>query len=281
MNNSVLYINKPKSMSSFDVCFKLRKVLNTKKIGHTGTLDPNATGVMVILYDNCTKANQFLVSQNKTYTTRVLYGVETDSLDIDGNIINKQDYTCPSKDELINVLNTFKGQSKQVVPLTSAVKVDGKRLYQYQLEGKEVALPIRDINVYSIELNEVYDDGFTFTCKVSSGTYIRALVRDILSKLHVIGTVKDLIRTNIDSIDLNDCDNFDEVLKGNYHKHDLLDILAKRYKVIDYANEKDILNGKRIKLDCEEEMVVITHNGKLLAMYGKDNDVYRSIRGLW
>ena len=279
--NSVLYINKPSGISSFDVCFKLRKVLNTKRIGHTGTLDPNATGVMIILFNEATKGVQFLVSDTKVYKTRVLFGIETDTLDIDGNIVNKQEYIVPKKEDIIEVLNSFKGQSKQVVPITSAKKINGKKLYQYQLEGKDVELPVIDITVYDIELNEIYEDGFLFTCKVSSGTYIRSLVRDILNKLNIIGTVKDLQRTMIDDISIDECDELDDVLNGKYHTHDLLDVLSKRYKQYDVENIKDIMNGKRIKINSNEEKLIIVHDSKLLAMYQKDGNEYKCIRGLW
>ena len=131
---NALFINKPSGITSFDVCFRLRKVLGTKKIGHTGTLDPLADGVMIVLFDKATKANQFLVTDNKEYIARVRLGIETDTLDIDGNVINETAYNLPDKDDLINVLDSFLGQSRQEVPLTSAISVNGKRLYQYQRE---------------------------------------------------------------------------------------------------------------------------------------------------
>jgi len=279
--SGVLYIDKPKGISSFDICYKLRKVLGTKRIGHTGTLDPNATGVMIVLYNDATKGAQFLVSDTKVYETRVLFGIETDTLDIDGNIINKDTHTVPSKEDLISVLNSFKGQSKQIVPLTSAKKINGKKLYEYQLEGKQVELPEIDINIYDIELLDIYDDGFSFKTKVSSGTYIRSLVRDILAKLNIIGTVSELRRTCIDDIEVNECDNLQDVLVGKYNEHSLLDVLSKRYKVVDVDNIDDIKNGKRIKLDIDDKYVVITNKGFLLAMYTKDGNEYRSARGLW
>lgn len=279
--NSVLYINKPSGISSFDICYKLRKILNTKRIGHTGTLDPNATGVMVILYNEATKAAQFLVSDTKQYKTRVLFGIETDTLDIDGNIVNSKPYTVPNRDEIERVLDSFKGKSKQEVPITSAKKINGKKLYEYQLEGKKVELPIIDINVFEISLDEIYEDGFSFTCTVSSGTYIRALVRDMLVKLNLIGTVKDLQRTKIDNISIEQCDDLEDVLRGNYSNHDLLEILGSRYKKFEVNNVEDIKNGKRISIDSNEDLIVITHNNELIAMYKKDGDYYSNARGLW
>lgn len=279
--NNVLFINKPVGMTSFDVCFKLRKVLNTKKIGHTGTLDPNASGVMVILYDKATKANQFLVSDNKTYKCRVLYGIETDTLDIDGNIIAHSDYYPADIFTLVEVLKSFIGKSNQEVPITSAVSVDGKRLYEYQRENKEVKLPIREIEVFDIDLIETHEDGFTFTCKVSSGTYIRALVRDIMSKLGIMGTVSKLERIAIDDISIYDCDDLNVVLNGYYNPHSLYELLSKRYKTTNYENIEDIKNGKRIKLDIEDDKVLICKDEEVYAIYEKDNDEYKCLRGLW
>lgn len=279
--NSVLYINKPKGISSFDICYKLRKVLNTKRIGHTGTLDPNATGVMIILYNESTKAAQFLVSDTKEYKARVLFGIETDTLDIDGNILSKYEYTVPIKEDIVKVLETFKGKSKQIVPITSAKKINGKKLYKYQLEGKDVILPEIDINVFDIELEDIFDDGFSFRCTVSSGTYIRALVRDILKELNIKGTVSELCRTKIDDIDLSLCDDLDDVINGNYKQHDLLEVLLKRYKTYEIENVEDIKNGKRIKIDSNEEYLIILNKNELLAMYKKDGEEYKSARGLW
>ena len=277
----VLYVNKPSGISSFDVCFKLRKVLHTKKIGHTGTLDPNATGVMIVLFDKSTKANQFLVTDQKEYETRVLLGKETDSLDIDGNVLGEYKYEVPDENTLKKALNAFKGRSVQEVPITSAVSVDGKRLYQYQKEGKEVELPKREIEVFSIELLNIYEDGFSFLSRVSSGTYIRALVRDILSSLNLHGTVLSLKRTAVDDVRIEDCDELNDILEGNYHLHDLYDLLSKRYEVFEDFDEKDVLNGKKLLIESDQPRLLMAKNHEALAIYEKDGDLYRSLRGLW
>ena len=279
--NNVLYVNKPRGMTSFDVCFKLRKVLNTKKIGHTGTLDPMAEGVMVVLYDNATKANQFLVSHNKKYHAHVILGVETDTLDITGNIINRCDFILPEKERIIEVLNSFKGRSLQEVPITSAVKVDGKRLYQYQRENIDVKLPIREIEVLSIELDSIYKNGFSFICEVSSGTYIRALVRDILSILDLKGCLSALKRTSLGDVKIEECDNLNDILDGKYHTHSLYEIMSRQFKTIEYPKIEDIKNGKRIKLDIDDDEVLIVEGREVVAIYKKGKDDYRCLRGLW
>ena len=277
----VLYVNKPSGISSFDVCFKLRKVLHTKKIGHTGTLDPNATGVMIVLFDKSTKANQFLATDRKEYETRVLLGKETDTLDIDGKVLGEYKYEVPDENTLKKALNAFKGRSVQEVPITSAVSVDGKRLYQYQKEGKEVELPKREIEVFSVELLNIYEDGFSFLSRVSSGTYIRALVRDILSSLNLHGTVLSLKRTAVDDVRIEDCDELNDILEGNYHLHDLYDLLSKRYEVFEDFDEKDVLNGKKLVIESDQPRLLMAKNHEALAIYEKDGDLYRSLRGLW
>ena len=278
---NVLFVDKPKGITSFDVCYRLRKVLGTKKIGHTGTLDPNATGVMVILFDKATKANQFLVSDNKEYECKVLFGLDTDTLDIDGNVLRKEEYRLYDRKEIENVLDSFLGTSRQKVPMTSAVSVDGKRLYEYQRENIEIDVPERDIEVFEIELLKMYEDGFSFRTKVSSGTYIRSLARDICLKLGTIGTVQELRRTKIDNIDISMCNTLGEIEKGNYSTHDLYDLLKDKYEVIDYDPLEDIYNGKRIRLNCDCNRVLIARDNEAIAIYEKDNDVYKSVRGLW
>ena len=278
---NVLFVDKPKGITSFDVCYRLRKVLGTKKIGHTGTLDPNATGVMVILFDKATKANQFLVSDNKEYECKVLFGLDTDTLDIDGNVLRKEEYRLYDRKEIENVLDSFLGTSRQKVPMTSAVSVDGKRLYEYQRENIEIDVPERDIEVFEIELLKMYEDGFSFRTKVSSGTYIRSLARDICLKLGTIGTVQELRRTKIDNIDISMCNTLGEIEKGNYSTYDLYDLLKDKYEVIDYDPLEDIYNGKRIRLNCDCNRVLIARDNEAIAIYEKDNDVYKSVRGLW
>ena len=278
---SILYIDKPKGMTSFDICFRLRKVLGTRKIGHTGTLDPNATGLMIVLSDKDTKANQFLVSDSKEYIAECLIGCSTDTLDIDGSIIEEKEETMPDRNDIDNALKSFLGDSMQLPPMTSAIKVDGKKLYEYQREGKTVELEPRPVNVSEIELLNVNERTFSFRCKVSSGTYIRVLLQDILKKLNIIGTLKELRRTSINEINVDQADKFEDVLQGIYRVHNLHELLIKRYPEIEVENTFDFINGKRVKLDCNYDEVLISHEGKCIAIYAKENNYYVSKRGLF
>lgn len=276
----VLYVNKPKGITSFDVCYKLRRVLGTRKIGHTGTLDPNATGVMIVLFNEATKANQFLVSDIKEYIGTCLIGVETDSLDIDGNVLKQEVVNMPSLNEIADVFKSFVGSYKQIPPMASAIKINGKKLYEYQREGKEVKVEARDVSIYELELLDVSSNQFTFRCLVSSGTYVRSLLKDVLDKLNIIGTLKELQRTKINDICLDDCDNLDDIVNGNFHVHELYEVLSKKYYVYNTDSIKDVINGKPLILDLNEETILFVSNKKCLAIYRKEKDRYTCVRGL-
>lgn len=276
----VIYVNKPKGYTSFDICAKLRKVFNTKKIGHTGTLDPNATGVLVVLIDEATKANQFMVTDKKEYVTKVRVGIRTDTLDIDGQIEETRNCKMPSSIELKNILYSFLGKSKQIPPMTSAIKINGKKLYEYQRENIDVELPYRDIEVFDIELLDINELSFTFRCVVSSGTYIRALVRDILTKFMIIGTVEELTRTAVDNITIDQCDELDEIINYNYHLHDTYEVLSKKYETLELKDARLALNGARLKIDSDSIYILVTNDSRCIAMYQKDGLDYRCVRGL-
>lgn len=277
----ILLIDKPKGITSFDVCFKMRKVFNTKKIGHTGTLDPNATGLMMVLVDNAVKANQFLVTATKEYIATVKTGIQTDSDDIDGKLLKENNDKCPDSEKIKVALAKFVGKSKQVPSMFSAIKVNGKRLFEYQREGKEVTIEPRDIEVIYIDLIEVKEDTFTFKCKVSSGTYIRTLAQDILKELNVIGTLVELRRTMIDDFSIEDAFTLEEIQNGSYSTVSEYDVLSKYYTVVEVDDPKHIRCGKPLKLTDYPDYVLCAHNGNALAIYAKENDdIYYSKRGL-
>ncbi len=278
--SQIIYVDKPKGITSFDICYKLRKVFNTKKIGHTGTLDPNATGLMVCLINNATKTNQFLVCAKKEYIATVKIGIKTDSDDIDGNLLEEKEETMPEFSVIDTVLKSFLGKSKQIPPMTSAIKVNGKKLYEYHRQGIELKLEPRDIEVFDIELLEVKKDTFTFRTYVSSGTYIRSLANDILNKLSIIGTLSDLRRTKIDDIDISEADSLDDVINGKYHTHSVYEVLSKYYYVYNVKDRKHILDGKPLKLDLKDDMILCAYNNEALAIYKYEDGLYRCLRGL-
>ena len=280
--SQVLFINKKANMTSFDMCYRLRKVFNTRTIGHTGTLDPMATGVMIILVEKACKANQFLSAAIKEYKAKVKIGYRTDTLDKDGQIVETKQEKKLIRDEVLKTVLSFKKKYVQTPPLTSAIKVSGKKLYEYQRRGIPVDIPKREVEIFDIELLAMGDDWFSFRCVVSSGTYVRSLAFDIAQAMGMIGTLEELKRTRIDNVRLEECDDFDEVLKGNFKEHTLYEVLANLYETIDYPNVADIKIGKKIRLNCKDDKVLLVNNGEVLAVYKrKEEDLFACARGLF
>ena len=187
--NGVLIINKPKGYTSHDIVNVVRKKLNTKKVGHTGTLDPDATGVLPILIGTATKISKYLIEHKKIYMATVKLGYKTDTADASGKIIKEDKYFQKIDDKKIeDILASFLGKQKQVPPMYSAIKVDGKKLYEYAREGKEVEVKPREIEIYDICLegydNNNYEISFKVNC--SKGTYIRTLCESVAEKLGTI-----------------------------------------------------------------------------------------------
>lgn len=192
--NGIIVIDKPKDYTSRDIVNIVSKKLNTKKVGHTGTLDPLATGVLVLPIGRALKVSELLTSNTKEYIAEVILGYETDMLDITGTEI-KRNIPSVTKEELLKVLKSYIGKYNQEVPLYSAVKVGGRKLYEYVRSGTTVIPPSKEVEVYSLELisDLKHINGaveFTIRCEVSKGTYIRSLIRDIAYSLNTYGTMK-------------------------------------------------------------------------------------------
>lgn len=183
--NGVLIINKPKGYTSHDIVNVVRKKLNTKKVGHTGTLDPDATGVLPILIGTATKISKYLIEHKKTYIAIVKLGYKTDTGDSTGKVIKVDEHFQKIDNKKIeDVLASFLGKQKQVPPMYSAIKVDGKKLYEYAREGKTVQVEAREIEIYDICLEKYNNnDEISFKVNCSKGTYIRTLCEDIAEKL--------------------------------------------------------------------------------------------------
>lgn len=192
--DGLILINKQKGFTSHDVVNVIRKKLNTKKVGHTGTLDPNATGVLPILIGKGTKISKYLMEHDKTYIATLKLGEKTDTGDSEGQVIEEKSIPKDLRKEDINdVLQNFFGKQKQVPPMYSAIKINGKKLYEYAREGKEVKLEAREIEIYKIELLEYQNNKIKFEVECSKGTYIRTLCEDIAKKLGTVGDRKSVV----------------------------------------------------------------------------------------
>lgn len=279
--NEVIIVNKEKGMTSRDVVNSLNKILGTKKIGHTGTLDPIATGVLVVCVGHATKLCEVLTASFKEYIAEIKLGLLTDTMDITGNILKQEKIKKYSKEEIEDVLNSFLGKSIQEVPIYSAVKVNGKKLYEYARNNVEVELPKREIEVREIELLEYRDDIIKFRCIVSKGTYIRSLIKDICSKLDTVGTMKELTRTKQGIFKIEDSYYLNDIEKGNYKSLDLKEVLSEYLQIeIDDEEYFKIKNGQQIKKTYHEKYVVFLYKQKVIALYKDDNGVLKMFKML-
>ena len=210
--NGVLLIHKEKEFTSFDVIAVVRRLLGQKKAGHTGTLDPNATGLLPVLLGSATKAQDIIPCQDKRYRADFRLGIATDTLDIWGEVLEEKPSRCTAE-KLENALAGFRGEIEQLPPMYSAVSVDGKRLYQYAREGKEVERRPRRVTVYSLELLSF--DGATQSGQLdiacSKGTYVRTLIDDIARSLGTVGVMTGLVRCEACGYSLSDAITLDEL----------------------------------------------------------------------
>ncbi len=272
--NGILLVNKPIGFTSRDVVNKLTKILKTKKIGHTGTLDPIATGVLVVCVGNTTKLCELLTSEYKEYEATIKLGIKTDTLDTTGTIIEKKEFNI-DENQIKEVLNSFLGESIQTTPIYSAVRVNGKKLYEYAREGKEVELPKREINITNIELISYSNDEIIFKTTVSKGTYIRALIDDICTKLNTVGAMSSLIRTKQGIFNIEDSYTLEEIESGNEKILPIEEALT-TIENIDITEEQynKIKNGAIINKEFKEDIACLKYENKIVAIYKtyeKDN----------
>lgn len=270
MKDGLLIVDKPKNCTSRDIVNIVEKTLNTKKVGHAGTLDPMATGVLVIAVGNALKVLEFLTDGDKEYIAKVKLGILTDTLDTTGNVL-KEDYNYKlTKEHLENTLVSFKGKYLQEVPLFSSVRVNGKRLYHYARSGENVELPKREVEIFDIELLDFDSSSFTFRAVVSKGTYIRSLIRDIGEKLKVLCSMNDLRRTRQDAFDLENAVSIEDIKNNRFNFLPII-LAFNNYPIIkvDSNLEKKIMNGCILdNIYNEEKLVFVNKDNEVLALYG-------------
>lgn len=271
----LLLINKPQNMTSFDVIAKLRKKLHIKKIGHSGTLDPMATGVLLVLVGKATKILPYLENTDKEYIAKFELGKETTTEDIWGETTKTKEIT--PIDNLQIICDTFKGKQKQLPPMVSSIKINGKKLYEYAREGIEIERPLRDIEIYDI----CALDNETIRVKCSSGTYIRSLIRDIAYKTNNYGCMSSLVRSGVGDFTLDDCMELEDVSLDNVRLLSIYDALSYLPK-IEVDDPFDVKNGKKIRIDTPYDLVLMVKDRQALALYKRHhNNVFGCERGLW
>ena len=270
--NGILIVNKSDGFTSRDVVNKLSKVFNTKKIGHTGTLDPIAKGVLVVVLGKYTKLCEDLTQTYKEYIATFKLGILTDTLDITGNVIDEKNCNV-SEEEIRNVISSYKCVYDQEVPIYSSVKINGRKLYEYARNGEEVSLPKRKVDIKSIEVLEINKDIIKIKCLVSKGTYIRSLIRDIGESLNTHATMTDLIRTKQGIFDIKDSYTIEDIENGNYKLINIEDVLD--LFVINNEYIKEATNGVKLKLDIKNKYILFKSNNEDIALYKKDGEYFR------
>ena len=272
--NGIIPIYKEKGMTSFDVVSVIKKIFHTNKVGHTGTLDPLAEGVLLVCVGKATKIVELLTANEKEYIATVKLGIETDTLDIEGKILKEEEIKDINIKEIIK---SYKNKTYlQEVPKYSAIKVNGKKLYEYARENIDVELPKKEVTIKEIELLESTKDTFKFKTLVTKGTYIRSLIRDICHDANTIGTMTELLRTRQGKVKLEECYKLEDIKNNNYKLLSIEEVLNYKKIEVDQDTYKKISNGVKITNTYNiKDRVIFTYNNQLIGIYEKDNELLK------
>lgn len=277
--DGIILINKEAGITSFGVVSKVRKIFNIKKVGHCGTLDPEATGVLPVMIGQATKLSKYLVEHDKEYVATVKFGVKTDSADRSGNVIEKDGFSLNPVHESFyrEAFSKLVGKQKQIPPMYSAIKVNGKKLYEYARDGIEIDREARDIEIYSIDIENINFDAneVVFRTKCSKGTYIRTLCENLAEAIGTIGYMRELTRTQVDnfkiedSIKLSELENIDDK-EGKVIPIEKLFENVGEIVLSDRKNEL-FLNGVMLTVDYENGVYRVYNDSKFVGL-GVVND---------
>jgi len=274
-----LNIFKPKGITSHDVVFKTRKILGIKKIGHTGTLDPNAEGVLVLCIGRATKMVSYLENLTKTYEAEILFGAEYDTDDITGKVILNKPVEF-TKETFLETLDAFRGDIMQVPPIYSALKVNGKRLYEYARAGEAVEIAARPATIFNLEgINfDQFPNAVKISVHCSKGTYIRALCRDIGRALHTAACMGDLLRTQVGNFDLTDSitlESLKEIQKGDQVNSVLLEAetALKHLKkiIVNHQGSWFLINGNDLYQHNLSSTMEKLEHGEKVRLYNQES----------
>lgn len=275
--DGLLLVHKEVGMTSFDVIAKLRKILKMKRIGHSGTLDPNASGVLLVLLGNATKCLPYLEDIDKCYVATMQLGKKTLSDDIWDEVLAEK--AVVPIDNFQELLNQMKGKIKQLPPYIASIKINGKKLYEYARNHEFIERPLRDVEIYDIKVLDEKQLKFFTHC--SSGTYVRSICRDVAALSGNYGAMSSLVRTKVGRFSLDDCYSLADIEAGNFKLLTIKDILS-HYPMINCPCVKDVKDGKRIKLDIDADEVVLLDNDEAIAIYRRVNgNEFKCERGLW
>ena len=287
-NDGIVLLNKSRGISSFKAINKLKWIIGSGKVGHAGTLDPIAEGLLIVMINNATKFSDNLMKRDKEYFVELELGYETDTYDTEGEITEKYEGDINISDEkILEVINSFTGEIMQVPPMYSAIKINGEKLYELARKGIEVEREARKVKIYSIREINVENKGkcrISFYTEVSSGTYIRSLVRDIGRKLGVYATMTRLVRTKIDRYSIEESVSLEEIeeklakekeVSGENVCKDVSD-MEKVEEIIKFKNIECIFNYEKISIS-EEKYKKLKNGMTVLVGFKKFKDIHTVI----
>ena len=279
--DAVILLNKPAGMTSFDAVAKCRKIFHERKIGHTGTLDPEASGLMIILLGKYTKLLPYCVKNHKAYQATLKFGEMTDTEDVWGTVVETKTPTIHTEEEIAKAVQSLTGDILQVPPMYSALKKDGKKLYEYARQGIEIEREARPVHISSLKVEKIDELNYRMNAVVSSGTYIRTLIADFGKQLDELAIMESLVRNKIEHLSIEEACTFEGLESGKAFLSPK-QVIDPAYKIVETDRVADIKNGKRIKLDITDPQVIFTSNGELLAAYALQEDgLYHCLRGLF
>jgi len=274
-------INKPKTWTSQDLCSKFKYLYRFNKVGHAGTLDPNAEGLMLVATDKYTKLFNYTEETEKTYRVSALFGHSSDSIDTDTKVVKNKNIDLQKiSSDMEDLIDSFLGTSMQKPPMYSAVKVEGKRLYSYARQGKEIEVPERKITISSFSLLGLNGAEAEFSITVSKGTYIRSLILDLAKKLNTTAVVTEILRTKIGKLSIEYPEYIDDInildkdkLPTSLHWNKVLSM-----PVLKINNElcQDVQHGELLSNDIfkNNEITILENNDKIAALYAPFNNKY-------
>ena len=280
--DSVILLNKPIGMTSFSAVRQCRNIYHEKKAGHTGTLDPNASGLMIVLLGKYTKLVPYCVSNHKQYHAEFDMGISTDTEDIWGTVLDRKEPRTHTEQELSEVCQKFLGKILQVPPMYSAIKKDGKKLYEYARQGETIEREPRPVEISSLKVMHIEGNRYAMDAAVSSGTYIRTLITDYCAALGEIGTMSALVRTSIEGLSLKDAYTFADMETGKDVSISPLSVIDPAWKIVECRMPEMVKQGKQVYLKEETcSKVIFVNEHEILAAYEKQEDgMYHCKRGL-
>lgn len=281
--SGIIALDKRSGITSQDAINEVKHALigqgyYISKIGHAGTLDPLASGLLLVLLNSSTKLSDILINSNKEYLATIILGKHTMELDITGSVTSEREVNA-TESQIDEVLASFIGKSNQLPPIFSAIKKDGKKMYEYARNGEEVEVLPREIEIFDIKkVSHLEENEFSIITKVSKGTYIRSLARDIGERLNTYGIIKDLRRLSTHDISVSDAYTIEDIKNGNFtclRDIDCIDLPKFELNDIQF---KATQNGQDIMLHLDYPEIVLTYKGEISALYNLNNGVYKAKR---